>query len=103
MGWLPMALIQRESSDPGLHLRCLHVLGSSSTGDDFDQFASNDGLSGSVEQNLVPVDHISGVLGSILRDLSAYRYSRELGKVKLTSMAFRRAEISQAWPSARAQ
>jgi hypothetical protein len=68
-----MALIQREASDPGMHLRCLHVLGSSSTGDNFDQFASNDGLSGSVEQNLVLVDHLAGVLGSIVHGVSSGR------------------------------
>ena len=44
----------------------LHVCRGSGTGDNFDQFAGNDGLSGSVEQNLVLVDHLAGVLGGIL-------------------------------------
>lgn len=44
----------------------LHVLGGRGTSDNLDQLASNDGLSGSVEENLVLVDHLSGVLGGVL-------------------------------------
>lgn len=49
----------------------LHVCGGSGTSDDFDQFASNDGLSGSIEENLVLVDHLAGVLGGVLLNGSA--------------------------------
>lgn len=45
----------------------LHVLGGRGTSDNLDQLASNDGLSGSVEENLVLVDHLSGVLGGVLQ------------------------------------
>lgn len=44
----------------------LHFLGSNGASNDFNQLASNDSLSGSVEQNLVSSDHVSGVLGSVL-------------------------------------
>lgn len=87
----------------------LHVLGGGGTSDDLDKLASNDGLSGSVEENLVLVDHLSGVLGGVLRvSVSTFtstkqRNLEEGGYASLTSMAFRRAEISQAWPSARPQ
>ena len=44
----------------------LAVLRRSSTCDDLDQFAGNDGLTGTVEQNLELVDHVSGVCGRVL-------------------------------------
>ena len=44
----------------------LHVLRGGGTGDNFDQFSGNDGLTGSVEQNLVLADHLTGVLGGVL-------------------------------------
>jgi len=44
----------------------LHVCRSSSTGNNFDQFASNDGLSGAVVENLVLANHLTSVLGGIL-------------------------------------
>lgn len=40
--------------------------GSSSTSNNFDQFIGNGGLSSSVEENLVLVDHISSVGGCVL-------------------------------------
>lgn len=51
----------------------LHVCRGSGTSDNFDQFAGNDSLSGSVEENLVLVDHLAGVLGGILQDRLASR------------------------------
>lgn len=44
----------------------LHVLRGGGTSDDFDQLASNDGLTGSVVEDLILVDHIAGVLGGVL-------------------------------------
>lgn len=51
----------------------LHVCRGSGTSDNLDQFAGNHGLSGSVEENLVLVDHLAGVLGGILQDRLASR------------------------------
>jgi hypothetical protein len=51
-------------------LKCL-TLGSSRTSDNLDKFASNDGLTGTVVQNLELVDHVSGVLGGVLKSMSA--------------------------------
>ena len=45
-------------------------LGSCSTCDNLDQLAGNDGLTSSVEENLVLADHISGVLGGVLQELA---------------------------------
>lgn len=45
----------------------LHVLGGGSTSDNFDQLSGNDGLTCSVEQNLVLVDHLASVLGGVLK------------------------------------
>ena len=42
------------------------TLGSSRTGNNLDKFASDDGLTGTVVQNLELVDHVSGVLGGVL-------------------------------------
>lgn len=90
-------------------MMCLHVLGGGGTGDNFDQLAGNDGLAGTVEENLVLADHLAGVLGSVLREITGQDGlsgggGEKWGKPsKLTSMALRRAEISQAWPSHRAQ
>jgi hypothetical protein len=60
-------------------LKCL-TLGSSRTSDNLDKFASNDGLTGTVVQNLELVDHVSGVLGGVLGDVSAVvaKYSSRL-------------------------
>jgi hypothetical protein len=60
-------------------LKCL-TLGSSRTSDNLDKFASNDGLAGTVVQNLELVDHVSGVLGGVLEDVSAVvaKYSSRL-------------------------
>lgn len=48
----------------------LHVLRGGSTSDNFDQLSGNDSLSGTVVQNLVLANHLTGVLGGVLRDLS---------------------------------
>lgn len=45
----------------------LHVRRGGGTSDNLDQFASNDGLTGTVEENLVLVDHLAGVLGGVLQ------------------------------------
>lgn len=51
---------------------------SSSTSNNFNQFTSNDGLTGSVEENLVLGDHVTGVLGSILTLFSKlYQYVKD--------------------------
>lgn len=71
----PLALIQREASHPGLHSHCLHILRGGGTSDNLDQFSGNDSLSGTVEQNLVLADHLTGVLGGVLRELSALGHS----------------------------
>lgn len=63
--------------------------------DNFDQLASNDGLSGSVVQDSEPTDHITRVLGSVLICVSNY-YQVFQNPGKLTSMAFLRADCSQA-------
>jgi hypothetical protein len=47
-------------------LKCL-TLRCSRTSDNLDKFASNDGLTGTVVQDLELVDHVSGVLGGVLR------------------------------------
>lgn len=49
-----------------LQVQHLHVLRSGSTSDNFDQLARNHGLTGAVEQNLEPGDHVAGVLGGVL-------------------------------------
>jgi hypothetical protein len=46
-------------------LTCL-TLGGSRTSDNLDKFASNDGLTGTVVQDLELVDHVSSVLGGVL-------------------------------------
>lgn len=51
------------ASHPSVYL---HVLGSSGTSNNLDQLASNDGLTGTVEENLVLVDHLTGVLRGVL-------------------------------------
>jgi hypothetical protein len=43
------------------------LLGGSSTSNNLDKLSGNDSLAGSVEQNLVLVDHLTSVLGSILQ------------------------------------
>jgi hypothetical protein len=48
----------------------LHFLGSNGTGDNLDQLSGNDSLSGAVVQDLVLANHLTGVLGSVLRDFS---------------------------------
>jgi hypothetical protein len=59
-------------------------------------------LASSVEQNLEFIDHFSGVLGSILCICSFSTCSTCYTWRPLTSIALRRADCSQAWPSARA-
>ena len=44
----------------------LVILRSSRTSDDLHKFASDDGLTSAVEENLKPVDHVACVLGSVL-------------------------------------
>lgn len=55
-----------------------------STSDNFNQLSSNDSLSSSVEKDLEPVDHVTGVLGGIVhgvttgRDLAGVAFSEGL-------------------------
>lgn len=49
------------------------LLGSGSTSNDLNQFASNDSLSGTVEQNLELVDHVTSVLRSVVHGVTAGR------------------------------
>ena len=49
------------------------TLGSSGTGNNLDKFASNDGLTRSVVENLELVDHVSSVLGSIVHGVLTRR------------------------------
>ena len=76
------------------------LLGSSGTSDNLNQLASNDGLTGSVEENLVTVDHVSSVLGSVLKKSKSQRYGfygiKGGFRWLLTSIAFLRADCSQA-------
>ena len=95
-------LLQREALYPGLYSHSLHVRRGSSTSDNLNQLSGNDSLSGTVEENLVLVDHLTSVLGSVLRELSVL-VNVVKSSIILTSIAFRRADCSQAWPSARAQ
>ena len=60
-------LIQREEMDICLRLRALHVRRGSSTSNNFDQFSRDNCLSGSVVQNLVLADHVTSILGGVLR------------------------------------
>jgi hypothetical protein len=51
----------------------LHIRRRGSTSDNLDQLASNDGLAGSVVENLVLADHLTSVLGSVIHSVSASR------------------------------
>ena len=58
-----------EDNGPDLkksNYRSCLTLRSSRTSDNLDKFASNNGLTGTVVQNLELVDHVSGVLGGVL-------------------------------------
>lgn len=88
----------------------LHILRSGGTSNNLDKLSGNDGLAGTVVENLVLADHLAGVLGGVLggavsatggdrekprrRERSRNKCGMDSGR--LTSMAFRRAEISQA-------
>jgi hypothetical protein len=47
------------------------VLGSSRTSNNLDKFASNDGLTGTVVENLELVDHVTSVLGGVVHGVLA--------------------------------
>ncbi len=47
------------------------ALGSSRTSNNLDKFASNDGLTGTVVENLELVDHVTSVLGSVVHGVLA--------------------------------
>jgi hypothetical protein len=64
-------LLQREALHPGLYSHSLHVRRGSSTSDNLNQLSGNDSLSGTVEKNLVLVDHLTGVLGSVIHSVSS--------------------------------
>jgi hypothetical protein len=64
-------LLQREALHPGLYSHSLHVRRGSSTSDNLNQLSGNDSLSGTVEENLVLVDHLTSVLGSVIHSVSS--------------------------------
>jgi hypothetical protein len=80
--------------------KSLTLLRSGGTSDDLDKLARDDSLASAVEQNLELVDHVTSVLGRILQTLALWTTASE--QTSLTSIAFRRADCSQAWPSASA-
>ena len=49
----------------------LHIRTGGRTRDDLDQLAGNDGLSGSVVENLELIDHVAGVLRCIVHGVAA--------------------------------
>lgn len=48
-------------------------LGSSRTSNNLDKFTSNDGLTGTVVENLELVDHVTSVLGGVVHGVAASR------------------------------
>lgn len=50
--------------------KALHVFRSNGTGNNLNELASNDGLSGTVVENLVLANHLTSVLGGILLKVS---------------------------------
>lgn len=66
----PMTFVTKGSITPHLFSHSLHVRRGSSTSDNLNQFSGNDGLSSTVEENLVLVDHLTSVLRGVLRELS---------------------------------
>jgi hypothetical protein len=66
-------LLQREALHPDLYSHSLHVRRGSSTSDNLDQLSGNDSLSGTVEKNLVLVDHLTSVLGGVIHSVSSGR------------------------------
>lgn len=59
----------------------LHFLRGRGTRDNFHQFARDDGLAGAVEEDLVLVDHLAGVLGGILMKVECQRNRRQIEHV----------------------
>lgn len=53
----------------------LLILGRGSTSNNFHQLASDDGLTGSVVDDLELADHVSGVLGGVLHMTDQYQFS----------------------------
>lgn len=96
--FLPCALFcrrretRRDSAHPrlllALHhwkstaLNSLHVRRGGGTSDNFDELAGNDGLASAVEENLVSLDHVSGVLGGVLRDSGSAMWETRKGAGK---------------------
>lgn len=74
----------------------LRVLRSSGTSNNLHQRSSDDGLTGSIVEDLVFVDHVSGVLRGVLAKQYKYTLRMWEGSTKLTSIALRRADCSQA-------
>ena len=68
-------------------LTSLHVRGGGGTRDNLDELAGNDGLASAVEENLVFLDHVSGVLGGVLREL----------ELEMQKRRQRRKEHSHPW------
>lgn len=67
------ALSYKGKMSIGMQIECrLHVFRGGSTSNNLNQFSSNDSLSGTVVQDLVLVDHLASVLGSVLRGDSQF-------------------------------
>jgi len=61
--------------------KILHILGGGSTGDNFNQFSSNNGLTGTIEKNLELGNHVSSILGSVLRIANQHEKPDEGDKI----------------------
>lgn len=70
----------------------LHVCGSGGTSNDLDQLAGNDSLSGTVEQDLEFVDHVTSVLGGVVHGVAT---GRLLAGVALGKSLF--VDVSISW------
>ena len=70
------------------------VLGSSRTSNDLDKFASNDGLTGTVVENLELVDHVTSVLGGVVHGvlarglLASVTLSKSLSNVSIDLLSY---------------
>ena len=69
-------------------------LGSSRTSNNLDKFASNDGLTGTVVENLELVDHVTSVLGGVVHGvlarglLASVTLSKSLSNVSIDPLSY---------------
>ena len=64
-------MTEKYSSIPLLKISVANDLKSSCAGDNFDEFAGDDGLAGAVESDGQFVDHLLGVLASVIHGAHA--------------------------------